>query len=51
MIQKQRDLFREKKLVGTYSISTTLELEDLMRNNMMEHIIGGRALVIGSQGH
>ena len=51
MFQKQRDLFRKKKLVGTYDLSTALELEDLMRNNMMEHIIGGRALVIGSQGH
>lgn len=22
-----------------------------MRKNMMEHIVGGRALVIGSEGH
>ena len=49
MFQKQRDLFRKKKLVGTYDLSTTHDLEDLMRNNMMEHIIGGRALVIGSE--
>ena len=40
-------MFRKKKLVGTYSLSTTLELEDLMRKSMMEQIVGGRALVIG----
>ena len=50
MFKEQRALFRKKKLAGTYGIPTTLEMEELMRKNMMEHIIGGRALVIGSQG-
>ena len=37
-------------LIGSYGVSTVLEVENLMRNNMMEWIVGGRALVIGSQG-
>ena len=44
-------MFRKKKLAGSYQIPKTLEMEEFMRKNMMEHIIGGRALVIGSQGH
>ena len=49
MFQEQKALFREKKLKGSYG--AILELEDLMRKNMMEQIVGGKALVIGSQGH
>ena len=43
-------MFRKNNLAGTYGLATTLNVEDLMRSNMMEQIIGGRALVIGSQG-
>ena len=49
MFQEYRAMFRKKKLKGSYRISKVLEVENLMRNNMMEHIIGGRALVIGSE--
>ena len=54
MFQEQRALLRKKKLQGTYVIpgrNIVLEVEDLMRKSMMEQIIGGRALVIGSEGH
>ena len=51
MFQEQRALFRKKMLPGTYGTRIVLEVEDLMRKSMMEHIIGGRALVIGSEGH
>ena len=54
MFQEQRALFRKKKLQGTYVMpgrNIVLEVEDLMRKSMMEQIIGGRALVIGSEGH
>ena len=49
LFDKFRALFRKKMLQGTYGVSQTLELENLMRNNMMEWIAGGRTLVIGSQ--
>ena len=38
------------KLTGNYGLATVLELEGLMRNHMRERIVGGRTLVIGSQG-
>ena len=47
----QRSLFRNKKLRGNYGVKTTLNLGNLMRSSMMDQITGGRALVIGSQGH
>ena len=44
-------MFRKRKLTGNYGIEATIELEELMRKHMREWIVGGRALVIGSQGH
>ena len=38
------------KLTGNYGVETVLELEGLMQNHMREQIVGGRMLVIGSQG-
>ena len=49
LFEESRSLLRNKMLKGTYSLSNTLELENLMRNNMSEWIAGGRTLVIGSQ--
>ena len=37
-------------LTGGYGLATVLELEGLMRNHMREWIVGGKTLVIGSQG-
>ena len=38
------------KLRGNYGLDSVLELERLMRTQMREWIVGGRTLVIGSQG-
>ena len=51
MFEEQRALFRKKMLPGTYGTRIVLEVEYLMRKSMIEHVIGGRALVIGSEGH
>ena len=51
LFEWQRALFRKKKLPGNYGVKTTLNLGNLMRSSMMDQITGGRALVIGSQGH
>ena len=37
-------------LTGFYGLASVLELEGLMRNHMHEWIVGGKTLVIGSQG-
>ena len=50
LFEQMRALFRKRRLTGNYGIEATLELEELMRKHMREWIVGGRALVIGSQG-
>ena len=50
LLGQMRSLFRKGRLTGNYGRASVIELEGLMRNHMREWIVGGRTLVIGSQG-
>ena len=50
LFQQYKASLRNKTLQGTYGVTQTLALEELLKKHMLQWIVGGRALVIGSEG-